>query len=152
MGRELKRVPLDFEYPLNKVWTGYVPSIEKIKSINGIYEKAPYVKDCKSISEICDKCNESIKNCNEGVHCIWCNEDIRKEWFKEVPEGDGYQLWENTSEGSPTSPVFKTLEELCEWCENNATTFAHFTASKEEWFEMLGNDRVHHKEGDVVFL
>ena len=23
MGRELRRVPLDFDYPLNKVWYGY---------------------------------------------------------------------------------------------------------------------------------
>lgn len=23
MGRELKRVPLDFDYPLHKVWYGY---------------------------------------------------------------------------------------------------------------------------------
>lgn len=30
----------------------------------------------------------------------------------EPPEGDGYQLWETVSEGSPISPVFATPEEL----------------------------------------
>lgn len=51
----------------------------------------------------------------------------------EPPTGDGYQLWETTSEGSPISPVFKTLDDLCEWCENNTTTFGSFKATKEQW-------------------
>jgi hypothetical protein len=55
----------------------------------------------------------------------------------EPPKGNGYQLWETTSEGSPVSPVFETLDELCEWCEANATTFADFKATKEEWKQIL---------------
>jgi hypothetical protein len=31
------------------------------------------------------------------------------------PEGDGWQLWETTSEGSPMSPVFATPEQLAGW-------------------------------------
>lgn len=31
------------------------------------------------------------------------------------PTGDGWQLWETTSEGSPVSPVFRTGEELARW-------------------------------------
>ena len=30
----------------------------------------------------------------------------------EPPAGDGYQIWETVSEGSPISPVFATPEEL----------------------------------------
>lgn len=33
----------------------------------------------------------------------------------EPPEGDGWQLWETVSEGSPISPVFTTAEELAQW-------------------------------------
>ena len=51
----------------------------------------------------------------------------------EPPKGEGYQLWNTTSEGSPISPVFETLDKLCEWCEVNATTFGKFKATKEEW-------------------
>lgn len=69
------------------------------------------------------------------------------DWEKEEPPlGDGFQLWTTTSEGSPISPVFETLEELCAWCETNATTFADFRASKERWFEMLNDGLVSHKE------
>jgi hypothetical protein len=31
MGRELKRVPLDFDCPLNKVWKGYINPFEGVK-------------------------------------------------------------------------------------------------------------------------
>lgn len=31
------------------------------------------------------------------------------------PTGDGWQLWETTSEGSPISPVFATPEDLARW-------------------------------------
>ncbi len=71
---------------------------------------------------------------------------------EEPPIGDGYQLWETTSEGSPSSPVFNTLDELCEWCEENATTFGSFKAKKSEWLKMLSEDNVYHSEGGFVFI
>lgn len=101
MGRLLRRVPLDFDYPMKEVWKGYI-----------ITEDNP------------------------------CRTD--------PPVGDGYQLWENTSEGSPISPVFDTLEELCEWCETNETVFGNFTASKEKWMQMLENNFVYHVENNIM--
>lgn len=82
-------------------------------------------------------------------------EALHDEWENyEPPEGEGYQLWETTSEGSPVSPVFETIEELCEWCEDNATTFASFKTTAEHWREMLEKDFVRHedKEKGIVFL
>jgi hypothetical protein len=34
------------------------------------------------------------------------------------PEGEGWQLWETVSEGSPVSPVFATADELAVWMSN----------------------------------
>lgn len=68
------------------------------------------------------------------------------------PEGPGFQLWETTSEGSPTSPVFATLDELCGWCADNATTFGSFKTSAEEWRKMLEADHVYHQQGNAVFM
>jgi hypothetical protein len=45
----------------------------------------------------------------------------------------GYQLYETTTEGTPVSPVFTTLEDLAEWCAPHATVFASFRWTKEEW-------------------
>lgn len=59
----------------------------------------------------------------------------------EPPAGDGWQLWETTSEGSPISPVFPTAEELAEWAAENATVFAGIKMSYEEWLSGFVNDR-----------
>lgn len=32
------------------------------------------------------------------------------------PSGEGWQIWETVSEGSPITPVFATAEELADWC------------------------------------
>lgn len=51
----------------------------------------------------------------------------------EPPTGEGWQLWETTSEGSPVSPVFATAETLADWCADNATWFGQMRATREEW-------------------
>ncbi len=61
---------------------------------------------------------------------------------EEPPTGEGYQMWETTSEGFPATPVFKTLRELSEYCAANCTTFGHQTASAEGWEQMLGDGTV----------
>lgn len=41
-----------------------------------------------------------------------------EKWAEEdhgPPTGEGWQLWETTSEGSPVGPVFATAEELAQW-------------------------------------
>jgi hypothetical protein len=40
----------------------------------------------------------------------------------EPPEGEGWQLWETVSEGSPISPVFATDVDLAEWMTTNRCT------------------------------
>jgi hypothetical protein len=67
----------------------------------------------------------------------------------EPPTGDGFQLW---GDEYPKSPVFKTLDALCQWCVTGATTFADHRATKEQWKSMLGEGMVHHKEGNFFFL
>jgi hypothetical protein len=160
MGRELKRVPLDFKWPIDQIWKGYinpyrsqeckpcvvVAKIQKQKSFltNG-EARAKHLGvygDC----EYCD---------GEGE--IWQSEEIKElsqnwEWFH-PPVGDGFQLWTTTNEGSPMTPVFNTLEALCEYCENeNVSVFGSSTATKERWMQMLGQDFVAHQEGNMIFL
>lgn len=45
------------------------------------------------------------------------------------PEGEGWQLWQTVSEGSPISPVFATPEELARWMSSPAYSWG---ASKGE--------------------
>jgi hypothetical protein len=56
----------------------------------------------------------------------------------EPPNGDGFQMWETTSEGSPMSPVFATPEELAKWLyDNKASSFGSQTSTYEEWLTMI---------------
>ena len=51
------------------------------------------------------------------------------------------------------TPVFESLEKLCEYCEiEKVSVFGRNTATKEEWFKMLDDGFVYHKEGNAVFI
>lgn len=59
--------------------------------------------------------------CN-GDGSIWFSEKVKElssNWYDDErydpPSGDGWQVWETVSEGSPIGPVFKTQEEVVEW-------------------------------------
>lgn len=113
-----------------------------------------------------DSCNQWIvakakcMRSGDPIQCLYCHGDgslwekdangksyqvYADEWVAEQPPlGPGFQLWENCSEGSPVSPVFETLDDLCAWCEGNAYTFAYNTTTKENWKAMLEKDFVHH--------
>lgn len=146
MGRELKRVPMDFNYPKHKVWYGFYLGLNTCISDNdsGHCEQCRKMAEIKGIPMTSYNCPDFDKYLEEPLAKL--NELLAP------PTGDGYQLWETTSEGSPASPVFATLDELCEWCEKYATTFANFKASKDEWKEMLGEGFVHHQEGNMIFI
>ena len=134
MGRELRRVPMDFDYPLHMVWHGYL-----IGNVRTCFEESVYGE------RLCNSCKTTAKVKGVPFTSFGCpdwdeylKEPIKK--LKEMlapPVGEGYQLWETTSEGSPISPVFATIDELCEWCENGATIIGSVKLSKEEWKKSL---------------
>lgn len=43
----------------------------------------------------------------------------------EPPAGEGWQMWETVSEGSPVSPVFATAEDLAQWLTTPAAVESH---------------------------
>ncbi len=93
----------------------------------------------------------------EGEGTVWQTKDIKKlhdEWEPfEPPIGDGFQLWQNTSEDSPMSPVFETLELLCEYlADNKASVFGKETTTKAEWIKMLDSGHVYHQSGNAIFI
>lgn len=134
MGRVVKRVPMDFDWPLGKVWKGYLQDGKWIKEHFG--GKYPYLNELKDddagVCRICEKHRE-CDDCAD--YCIVYRH--RNEWYREPPEGIGFQCWETTSEGSPISPVFASMEELCEWLAKNETIFAFRKADAAEWMSYL---------------
>lgn len=65
--------------------------------------------------------------------------DYMPEWKEE--ELTHIQLYENTTEGTPVSPIFHKdeLEKLCEYASENCTGFAGSKHTKEQWLEYLKN-------------
>lgn len=138
MGREVKRVPLDFDYPRGKVWFGY------------------QIEFCKEeYSDGCERCREFARIM--GIPMITYGDveqpcpAFRKFYNVDPPRGEGFQLWGTTTEGEPLSPVFRTAEELAEWCEANATVFADFRATKTEWLRMIENNCFIIGTGNALF-
>lgn len=131
MCRILKRVPLNFDAPLNEVWIGYTLK----NASEDDYKNFPYLNcnQCEADnSEKNDFCMEE-----ETPYCVFYHSKWREKWYKEPPTGVGFQMWENTTEGSPQTPVFETLEQLSEYCAENSTTFAQCKATKDEWFNFF---------------
>lgn len=219
MGRELKRVPMDFDWPIGKVWHGYLnphyrkcprcergltsareylEAVVRLLAIGGSStlrkERHPWMDGFPfSPSGVLsqDIVDLTTGLCGRSPSCpfghdsldVWratkaiigaagldsetwgicqhCGGDAvdpetksdYEAWKSfDPPSGDGFQLWETTSEGSPRSPVFATLDELCRWCEENATTFGSSRASAGDWRQMLDQNFVHHTEGNVTFM
>lgn len=48
------------------------------------------------------------------------------------------QMYENTTEGTPISPVLATPEDLARWlADNNASAFASRTATYDQWLATI---------------
>lgn len=76
----------------------------------------------------------------KGHGHTWPSDRVKRQcsaWRrKEPPKGDGYQVWETVSEGSPISPVFATPQELA----NHMSTTrwgADQGSSPETWLKFI---------------
>jgi hypothetical protein len=158
---DFTRRPLNAEQRANcyvNGWTkepnGYRPTAAEVNawSIGGMGHDAINAGVCLEARCKREGIETSCGFC-KGAGCIWQSPELEKlhaDWQEfEPPVGEGYQLWETTSEGSPQSPVFKTIEELCAWCAGNATTFGDHKTSAAEWRRMLDADHVVHVEDRV---
>lgn len=229
MSRELRRVPLDFDWPIGELWSGYLTpeelilpqcatcggdgySIEAKAVANTFYahqigswdargkelawsdklgqaevdhlveqgrlrtwRDGEWHSDPRTADEInainrqpgalgLDGYHDAI---NRGIliefrcerlgidtHCPTCEghgdigtaeqRDAYENWTGTgPPEGDGYQLWNTTTEGHPMTPVFGTLDELCAYAAEHCTVFAHDKTSADNWRQMLDDGFVH---------
>lgn len=135
INRVLKRVPLDFSYPIGEVWSGYriLSSLE-----NSFAECHHKLYDCNN----CKAFGKSIGLPFTDYGCpdmdVFRREVLQTYLPKlSPPVGEGYQLWETVTEGSPFSPVFATLEDLCRWCANNTTVYGNERMPYEDWLTWL---------------
>ena len=116
MGREVRRVPKDWEHPKDEAGH-YVPMDQYFT-----YEP------------------EEIE---EGLRDGWLSGEpphygqaVMPDWSDE--ERTHWQMYEDTSEGTPISPVMETPETLARWlADNGASSFGNDTATYEQWLSMI---------------
>jgi hypothetical protein len=125
MGREVRRVPADWEHPTDE-YGDPVPLLDgwALERDLGTYAVARYAWE----TEV----GGAYERRYGGEHFGHMMEDKRlgcsfRDWHGETPDpGDymprwsdaertHYQYYECTTEGTPLSPVFQTLEELGDW-------------------------------------
>jgi hypothetical protein len=134
MGREARRVPPGWVFPEGKNLFDGVDFNEKLRlwhENNDKWNRGEYPEYAT------DKCKTMTYEEWDGgppdpkYHMpIWTRE-----------EATHWQMYENTTEGTPISPVFADPMSMCVWlAENNASAFADATRTAEEWM-MIVKDR-----------
>lgn len=126
MGRELRMVPVGFDWPVGKTWWGFVlPGVTCLGCKGG---KVGYRNNDYSTPD------------EDGLFwCSSCDGEGRASIEVDLPKGPAFQMWETTSEGSPISPPFETAEKLARWlADAGASSFGAMTSTYEQWLSMIG--------------
>lgn len=137
MGREVRRVPKNWEHPM----------VEMDRYVNGRVQKVMghqpmFDEDFESAM---DEWYAKFKAYAPADH------DNEPYWeYNGAPPDPAYyrpkwsdaerthlMMYEDTSEGTPISPAFETPEELARWLvDNEASSFAGMTATYEQWLRV----------------
>ena len=142
MGREVRRVPADWQHP--KHWTG---------GMRGPEERYKPLFPGDRYQRLVDEWDEECAKWKAGTH-----PDLKEpsadgmayeQWAGQRPHRDDYMpnwpaeqrthlmMYEDTTEGTPISPAFETPEELARWLvDNKASAFGGETGSYEGWLRV----------------
>ena len=136
MGREIHRVPLDFDWPIGQTWISYAVEVNFPACPDCTYGATPEHRGTGWSPRAWELMANRGRNRDRDVvalaaaegwdaYCARCGgygdlstEELRQ-WVENmpstpIPKGDGWQLWETVGD-SPMSPVFATADELAEW-------------------------------------
>ncbi|WP_333571290.1 hypothetical protein [Sphingomonas sp.] len=145
MGREVRRVPADWQHP--KTYNEYRREMTYVP----LFEGSDYEQRAAEWDEEWAKWQDGIcRAYGDGPEWEPIEEKHRHMRYTDYagsrPSPDDYMpnwpkeqrthlmMYEDTSEGTPISPAFETPEELARWlADNNASAFAGDGASYEHW-------------------
>jgi hypothetical protein len=120
MGREVRKVREDWVHPKNSKGK-YIP-------LENNYKEARRQFDEYRAKHGTDAAFEEFGNPPSMYHYM-------PNW--DESEKTHYMMYENTSEGTPISPAFKTPEELAKWlADTGASSFGNMTATYEGWLRV----------------
>lgn len=121
-GREVRRVPLNWEHP--KTLHGGLKPLHPAADYEQAVESWEAYYKAHGLQKTLDEHGQPPNR-----------DDYMPEWS---PEGAAaFRMYETTSEGTPISPAFGTVEELCRWlADTKASMFGNSTAPYELWMQV----------------
>lgn len=143
MGREPRRVPPDWQHPIDARGS-YDPLFEPGRPVAEIIAEYDREKAQWESGAHPDQLPGGLAPGRDPKECSW------EKWHGHRPLPEHYmpfwpaeqathwQMYETCTEGAPISPVFATPEELARWLANNgASAFADQTSSYEQWLKTI---------------
>lgn len=143
MGREVRRVPAGWEHPKDARGR-YIP----------LHEGRGYKERLAEWVEASEKWAQGLQSdyaggwIPKGDAALAC--ESFEEWDGLKPKESDYmpdwpdserthlQMYEDTTEGTPISPVMSTPEDLARWlCDNRASAFGTMVATYEQWLATI---------------
>ena len=122
MGREVRKVPADWQHPKDELTGNYRP----------LFNGADYAEKAAGFME---KANaEGLQEAVDWYGCVDQN-DYMPVWTPE--QATHFMMYEDSTEGTPISPAFATPEELASWlADTGASAFGSSTGSYEGWLRV----------------
>lgn len=145
MGREVRRVPADWQHP--KQQTPDLRTGRMVESYKPLYPGENYQRRVDEWDEECAKWKAGWR----PEYCTGAESRAMtyEQYSGQRPHKDDYMpdwpaeqrthlmMYEDTSEGTPISPAFETPEELARWLvENKASAFGSDTGTYDGWLRV----------------
>lgn len=121
MGREVRKVPADWQHPKDETTGRFVP-------LNAPGYAAAAAEFTAMVAE---------KGLQKAVDYMSCPD--QNDYMPDWPESERthFMMYEDTSEGTPISPAFATPEELARWlADTGASSFGSSTATYDQWLRV----------------
>lgn len=148
MGREVRMVPANWEHP--KEFNSYSRTMEYRPLIGGSYAEAAREWD-EEAAQWARGYKRDYSVYPDVAFVPYDGEPMTfEEWSGDRPDPSDYMpdwsaeerthfmMYEDTSEGTPISPAFKTAEELAHWlADTGASSFGNDTATYDQWLAMI---------------
>ena len=136
MGREIRRVPQNWDHPKNE-YGNYKPMYDE--HFDDAFNK--WLEDFDRIRR--GEFNQYEKDCYKNL-ADWL-EDYKppqREYYRPWKniEATWYQLWETVSEGTPVSPPFETKEDFIKYLAENGDTWGESGWGREKAEKFVNGD------------
>jgi|SRR5688572_23881289 len=140
MGREVRRVPANWEHPRDGVHLIPLHDGYKTRIAEWDLENTKWKEGLRSDWKGgWQPIGDHYRGMNYAGYAG--RRPRKKDYMPDWPteERTHYQMYETCTEGTPISPVMESPEQLARWlADNGASAFGGQTASYEQWLGMIG--------------